>query len=107
MKSGQKKKSRRKSLTCESHGFHADVVESVNVYESIKLGHADSTHYIENFKESIRNLVEYGVKVICYNSMPIFDWTHTEMFYLLEDGSTALFFENAKVLNADRKNWSA
>ena len=87
----------------ESHGFHADVVESVNVHESIKLGNADSTRYIENYKESIRNLAEFGVKVICYNFMPIFDWTRTEMFHPLEDGSTALFFENAKVLNADPK----
>ncbi|MCM3609943.1 mannonate dehydratase [Planococcus sp. MERTA32b] len=87
----------------ESHGFHADVVESVNVHESIKLGNADSAHYIENYKESIRNLAEFGVKVICYNFMPIFDWTRTEMFHPLEDGSTALFFENAKVLNADPK----
>lgn len=87
----------------ESHGFHADVVESVNVHESIKLGNSESSQYIENYKESIRNLAEAGVKVICYNFMPIFDWTRTEMFHPLEDGSTALFFENAKVKDADPK----
>ncbi|MGK7379652.1 mannonate dehydratase [Planococcus sp. 1R117A] len=87
----------------ESHGFHIDVVESVNVHESIKLGNAERDQYIENYKQSIRNLSEFGVKVICYNFMPIFDWTRTEMFHPLEDGSTALFFEKAKVDSIDPK----
>ncbi|MDN7242967.1 mannonate dehydratase [Planococcus sp. N028] len=87
----------------QSLGFHVDVVESVNVHESIKLGNAERDHYIENYKETIRNLSEFGVKVICYNFMPIFDWTRTEMFHPLEDGSTALFFEKAKVDSIDPK----
>ena len=85
----------------KSFGFHADVVESVNVHESIKLGNAERDQYIENYKETIRNLSEFGVKVICYNFMPIFDWTRTEMFHPLEDGSTALFYEKAKVESLD------
>ncbi|MGP4079036.1 mannonate dehydratase [Pseudalkalibacillus sp. R45] len=85
----------------QSFGFHAEVVESVNVHESIKLGDKDRTRYIENYKETIRNLAEAGVKVICYNFMPIFDWTRTEMFHPLEDGSTALFYEKAKVEDLD------
>ncbi|MCS0670608.1 mannonate dehydratase [Cytobacillus firmus] len=87
----------------QSFGFHADVVESVNVHESIKLGNEDREIYIENYKETIRNLSEAGVKVICYNFMPIFDWTRTEMFHPLEDGSTALFYEKGKVDNLDPK----
>ncbi|MFB5285020.1 mannonate dehydratase [Peribacillus sp. Hz7] len=85
----------------QSFGFHTDVVESVNVHESIKLGNEDRMMYIENYKETIRNLAEAGVKVICYNFMPIFDWTRTEMFHPLEDGSTALFYEKAKVDKLD------
>ncbi|WP_257352123.1 mannonate dehydratase [Pseudalkalibacillus decolorationis] len=85
----------------QSFGFHTDVVESVNVHESIKLGNEDRMMYIQNYKETIRNLAEAGVKVICYNFMPIFDWTRTEMFHPLEDGSTALFYEKGKVDNLD------
>lgn len=81
----------------QSNGFHADVVESVNVHESIKLGDDQRDIYIENYKQTIRNLSEFGVKVICYNFMPIFDWTRTDLFYPLGDGSTALFYENEKI----------
>ena len=81
----------------ESHGFHAEVVESVNVHESIKLGDEQRDNYIENYKQTIRNLSAFGVKVICYNFMPIFDWTRTELFHPLGDGSTALFYENKKI----------
>ncbi|MFB1099695.1 mannonate dehydratase [Terribacillus sp. JSM ZJ617] len=85
----------------QSFGFHSEVVESVNVHESIKLGNEERLHYIENYKQTIRNLSEFGVKVICYNFMPIFDWTRTNMFHPLEDGSTALFYEKAKVADQD------
>lgn len=88
----------------QSFGFHAEVVESVNIHESIKLGDADAKKYIENYKQTIRNLAEVGTKVICYNFMPIFDWTRTEMFHPLEDGSTALFFEKEKVEKMDPAN---
>ncbi len=84
-----------------SYGFHADVVESVNVHESIKLGLPERDQLIENYKETIRNLAGAGVKVICYNFMPIFDWTRTDMYHPLEDGSTALFFEKSKVESID------
>jgi mannonate dehydratase len=85
----------------KSSGFHADVVESVNIHESIKLGNHERDLYIGNYKETIRNLGAFGVKVICYNFMPIFDWTRTDLYRALPDGSTALFYEKNKVENLD------
>ncbi|TQR18262.1 mannonate dehydratase [Psychrobacillus soli] len=85
----------------QSFGFHADVVESVNIHESIKLGNSERDQYIEKYKETIRNLSKFGVKVICYNFMPVFDWTRTDMYHPLPDGSTALFYEKAKVEGLD------
>ncbi|MET3505315.1 mannonate dehydratase [Halalkalibacter oceani] len=85
----------------DRYGLHLDVVESVNVHEDIKLGLPSRDQYIENYKTTIRRLAEVGVKVICYNFMPVFDWTRTDLFKELEDGSTALFFEHAKIKDLD------
>lgn len=85
----------------EEQGFHMDVVESVNIHEDIKLGLPTRDEYIENYKETIRELGKVGVKVICYNFMPVFDWVRTELFQPLGDGSTALFYEKNKVENMD------
>ncbi|MFA9456995.1 mannonate dehydratase [Halalkalibacter sp. AB-rgal2] len=83
------------------YGFHIDVVESVNIHEDIKLGLPSRDQYIENYIQTIERLAEVGVKVICYNFMPVFDWTRTDLFKEMSDGSTALFFENAKITNTD------
>jgi mannonate dehydratase len=85
----------------ERNGLNIDVVESVNVHEDIKLGLPSRDTYIENYKRTIVKLAAAGVKVICYNFMPVFDWTRTELFKEMEDGSTALFFEKAKVEDMD------
>ena len=77
----------------ESYGFNADVVESVNVHDDIKIGLPTRDQLIENYKQCIRNLSKFGVKVICYNFMPIFDWTRTDLFHPIGDGSTALFYQ--------------
>ena len=76
-----------------AHGFDMDVVESVNVHDDIKIGLPTRDKYIENYKQCIRNLSKFGVKVICYNFMPIFDWTRTDLFHPVGDGSTALFYQ--------------
>lgn len=81
----------------DQYGLNIDVVESVNIHEDIKLGLPSRDIYIENYKKTIENLAKVGVKVICYNFMPIFDWTRTDLYKKLEDGSTALFYEKAKV----------
>jgi mannonate dehydratase len=85
----------------DRYGFHIDVVESVNVHEDIKLGLQGRDRYIENYKKTIEKLGQVGVKVICYNFMPVFDWTRTNLYKEMEDGSTALFFEKAKVDHMD------
>lgn len=83
------------------YGFHLDVVESVNIHESIKLGSADRDVYIMNYLETIKHLASVGVKVICYNFMPVFDWVRTDLFRSLPDQSTALFYEKEKVTAMD------
>lgn len=85
----------------ESYGLKGTVVESVNIHEDIKLGLPTRDGYIETYKECLKNLAENGVETVCYNFMPIFDWTRTDMFHPLKDGSTALFFDKAKILAAD------
>ncbi len=81
----------------EGHGFHMEVVESVNVHDDIKIGLPSRDRYIKNYKQTLRNLSKFGVKVVTYNFMPIFDWTRTDLFHPLEDGSTALYYEKDKI----------
>ena len=87
----------QKQLT--PYGFDMDVVESVNIHDDIKTAGPGRDTYIKNYVQTIRNLSEFGVKVICYNFMPIFDWTRTDLSFPLEDGSTALYYEKEKILD--------
>jgi len=87
--------------TVEAAGLHFDVVESVPVHEDIKLGLETRKTYIDNYKQNIRNLGAAGVKVICYNFMPVFDWTRTQLDKVLEDGSTALVYYKEQLEKMD------
>ncbi|WMJ23256.1 mannonate dehydratase [Paludicola sp. MB14-C6] len=81
------------------NGLAFEVVESVPVHEDIKLGNQNAKKYIENYCENIRRLGRAGVKVICYNFMPVFDWLRSELERILPDGSNALAYDEKTVLS--------
>ena len=81
----------------EDAGLRWSVVESLPVSEAIKYAGAERDSLIDNYIASIRNLGRCGIKTVCYNFMPVFDWTRTDLFHPVGDGSTALFYEKDKI----------
>ena len=82
----------------EAAGLEFEVVDSVPVPEDIKLGNEKAPQLIENYCENVRRLGKAGVKVICYNFMPVFDWLRSELTRQNADGSNSLAYDDATVL---------
>ncbi|MBS7578151.1 MULTISPECIES: mannonate dehydratase [unclassified Enterococcus] len=81
----------------EAVGLKLEVIESVNIHDDIKIGLPSRDQYIENYKTTICNLAEFGIKVICYNFMPIFDWYKTDLAYVLPDQSITMAFKSQEM----------
>ena len=81
----------------EAAGLHIAGIESVNVHDAIKTGAPERDMYIANYIETLENLGKAGIKLVCYNFMPVFDWTRTELARVREDGSTVLAYTQEAV----------
>lgn len=77
------------------------VVESLNVHESIRQGRGDKEEYIQKYIQSLKNLSACGIQIVCYNFMPLLDWTRTDLKYKVAEGSLALRFDWNAVIAFD------
>lgn len=89
---------------CDSAGLSMEVIESVPVHEDIKLGKPTRDRLIANYAETIRNLGLLGVKCICYNFMPVFDWLRTDLKTEADDGSNSLSYNHEELMRLNPKN---
>jgi mannonate dehydratase len=89
------------AASIDAAGLSLAVVESIPVHEDIKLGRVTRDALIDRYCDSVRHLGEAGVPVLCYNFMPVFDWTRTELAMSLPDGSTALAYDDAQLARID------
>ncbi len=99
----EEKIARLKSV-CGKAGLEMEVIESVPVHEDIKLGKPTRDKRIANYAQTIRNLGKFGVKCICYNFMPVFDWFRTDLHYVQENGAESLAYKEADFRKLDKNN---
>ena len=88
---------------CDAEALEMEVIESVPVHEDIKLGRPTRDRLIANYAQTIRNLGKYGVKCICYNFMPVFDWLRTNLHTQAADGSNSLSYCHEELMKLDRR----
>ncbi len=94
---------RKLKQECEKSGLELEVIESVPVHEDIKLGKPTRDKLIENYKQTILNLGKEGIKVICYNFMPVFDWVRTNLKTENQDGSNSLSYSDEEIRKLNPK----
>jgi mannonate dehydratase len=83
----------KRKATIESAGLRWSVVESVNIHESIRIAGSERDAYIEKYINTLRNLAQAGLSVVCYNFMPVLDWTRTNLDYRLPNNASALRYD--------------
>ena len=81
----------------QASGLHIAGIESVNVHEAIKTGAPEREQYIANYIQTLENLGKEDIHLVCYNFMPVFDWTRTELARVRADGSTVLAYTQEAV----------
>lgn len=85
----------------EASGLHISGIESVNIHDSIKIGSPDRDQYINNYIKTLEHLGQEDIHLVCYNFMPVFDWTRTELARIRPDGSTVLAYNQSAVDRLD------
>lgn len=91
---------------CEAAGLSMEVIESIPVHEDIKLGLPTRDKYIEAYKQNLANCASVGVKCVCYNFMPVFDWLRTNLHYRHKDGADSLSYSRDEFALLDPKKLS-
>ena len=85
----------------EASGLHISGIESVNIHDSIKIGSPDRDQYIDNYIKTLEHLGKEDIHLVCYNFMPVFDWTRTELARVRPDGSTVLAYSQKTIDSID------